>query len=590
MTQAQYSAEQDGALQEWSLRPLALSLLLALAGLAVYFASHNADGNAVRMAFAAGAFFGPLALAFTLAADRWKSALVFASGVGLVMAGIAWRAASAGDRYVDASFWVAAGVLAITLSLPLFQAGFHKWRWRTDYKTTHFHVWTDAITGAGALAFVGLSWALILVLGELFRVIQIDLLSDLIKEQWFGWAFNGATFGAALGVLRNQLKIIGTLQNVVLLVLSILAVPLAIALVIFLLSVLVSGLDVLWEATRSATPLLLSIAVGCFVLANAVVRDDDENTSASRPLRMAGFVLALGILPLSVMASISMGTRIAQHGLSPERLWAIVAIAVAVAYGVGYFVSAIRGRKDGWRRYLRQSNLHLAVLTCFVAFLLAMPVFNFGAISTSNQLSRLESGVVSVEDFDFAALKFDFGDAGRDALKRLEQDDDPEIASLAAEAQALESRPWRGASTIARRNEIVSNVDLSAFNVEAASAIRAYLRDDISLCREGCRVFLLEQREDGQLVVVFTDRAWGPRYHLLLVPAQGGKALLQRVRGGYIGPADSNLSATAIDLVDSAAAEADETSEPQAEGVVELRPFIGQQVYVDGEPVGNPFK
>ena len=219
-----------------------------------------------------------------------------------------------------------------------------------------------------------------------------------------------------------------------------------------------------------------------------------------------------------------------------------------------------------------------------------MPVFNFGAISTSNQMSRLESGVVSVEDFDFAALKFDFGDAGREDLTRLEQDEDPEIARLAAEAQALESRPWRGAPTSARRNEIVSNVDLSAFNEEAASAIRAYLRDDISLCREGCRVVQLEQREDGQLVAVFTDRAWGPRYHLLLVPAQGEKALLQRVDRGYIGPADSDPAVIAIDLVDSAAAEVDETSETQAEGVVELRPFVGQQVYVDGEPVGDPFK
>ena len=74
------------------------------------------------------------------------------------------------------------------------------------------------------------------------------------------------------------------------------------------------------------------------------------------------------------------------------------------------------------------------------------------------------------------------------------------------------------------------------------------------------------------------------------MPAQGEKALLQRVDRGYIGPADSNPSATAIDLADSAAAEADETSETQAEGVVELRPFVGQQVYVDGEPVGDPFK
>ena len=33
-----------------------------------------------------------------------------------------------------------------------------------------------------------------------------------------------------------------------------------------------------------------------------------------------------------------------------------------------------------------------------------------------------------------------------------------------------------------------------------------------------------------------------------------------------------------------------EANKPTYEGVVELRPFVGQQVYVDGEPVGDPFK
>ena len=36
---------------------------------------------------------------------------------------------------------------------------------------------------------------------------------------------------------------------------------LAVALALFLLAVLVSGIDVLWEATKSATPLLLSVAI-----------------------------------------------------------------------------------------------------------------------------------------------------------------------------------------------------------------------------------------------------------------------------------------------------------------------------------------
>ncbi len=196
-------------------------------------------------------------------------------------------------------------------------------------------------------------------------------------------------------MLRNHLKILGTMQSVVLLVLSILAVPLAGALVIFLLAMLVSGLDTLWEATRSATPILLSCAAGAFILANAIIREDDTETTRSPVMRIAALVLALGILPLTGFAAVSMGTRIAAYGLSPERLWGLVAIAVACAYGLAALVAVIRGRLAGWRDQLRRANLNLAVGVSVLALLLALPILNFGAISASNQLSRLSSGAVT---------------------------------------------------------------------------------------------------------------------------------------------------------------------------------------------------
>ena len=217
---------------DWPLRPWALAALLGLAGLGIHLIGEWGSDSWVpwRAALSAAVAFGALAFAFTLDRDRWKQPLAFAAIVALVMAGIAWRVASAGDHHADEPFWLAAGVVAIALALPLFQAGFHRLRWRTPYRQTHFHVWTDAISAGGAVAFTGLSWLLLILLSTLFSAIEIDLLKDLVNEEWFGWTFSGAAFGAALGVLRNQLNIIGTLQSVVMLVFSIIAVPLAIAL------------------------------------------------------------------------------------------------------------------------------------------------------------------------------------------------------------------------------------------------------------------------------------------------------------------------------------------------------------------------
>lgn len=558
----------EAVLQDWPFRPWLLAALLGLAGLLVYFAAEGGENTPWRMALAAAVVFGPLALAFTLAQDRWKAPAIFAAAVALVMAGIAWRATSAGDRYADEEFWVAAGILAVTLALPLFQAGFHRLRWNTSYKATHFHVWTDAISWAGALAFVGLAWALLALLAELFSVIKIDLLKDLIDETWFGWLYSGAAFGAALGVLRNQLKIIGTLQNVVLLVLSIMAVPLAIALVIFLTAVGASGLDVLWEATKSATPLLLSIAVGCFVLANAVVRDEDEQASNSRVLRLAGFVLALGILPLSVMAAISMGTRIGQHGLSPERLWALVAIAVAVAYGVGYFAAALRGRREGWRDLLRQANLHLAVLTCVIAFVLALPIFNFGAVSASNQLARLHSGKVSAEDFDYAALRWDFGDAGRDALAKLAKSENAEIAKLADDAQKLERRPYYGV-TFREQREITDNSKIDVQDRAVADAVRSFILSESYQCREGCRAVEVGSIDAGPIIALVAKNDVQ-----IVVYDRAKQAIVPHwQKDGGLVPTETYKTKTF-----------------NREGTIELRRFEGRQLYVDGQPAGHPFE
>ena len=564
------SVEHGGAaIEEWRERPWVLAVVLGFAGLIVHFATDEPDLEPWRAAIAAAFSFGPLAAALTLNRDEWRPSIIFSVIVALVMAGIAWRATAAGDHHSDEQFWVAAGVLATLLSVPLFQSGFHKLRWLTSYKETHFHVWTDAITGAGALAFVGLSWALIAILAELFSAIQIDLLKDLIDEEAFGWMFSGVTFGAALGVLRNQLKIIGTLQNVVLLVLSILAVPLAVALVLFLLAVLVSGIDVLWEATKSATPLLLSVAVGCFVLANAVVRDDDGDMGQSRVLRIAGFALTLGILPLSVMAAISMGTRIAQHGLSPERIWALIAIAVAVAYGVAYFTAAIRGRREGWRRFLRLSNLHLAVLVAGLALLLAMPVVNFGAVSASNQLARLASGAVSAEDFDYAALRWDFGEAGREALATLSRSEDAQIAELALAAKNAEDR-----YTYRQRNRpevaAINSAPIEVENEAVRIAARSFLHSQPYRCAADCRVVQVGFQDERPILALLSK---GRDAELLVYDAATNAVSIAFIRHA--------------ELVEERRYEVPEISQ---ESVIELRAFEGQQLFIDGKPASAAFE
>lgn len=554
---------------EWTLRPWILGALLGLSGLLLHFLTDGHERSPGWMALAAFVYFGSIFAAFTLDRDRWIRPLIAAAIAGLVMAGLAWRAVDPQNHLADEEFAFAAGVIATTLALPLFQAGFHRMGFKTPYRDTHFHIWTDAVSGGGALAFVGLSWALIAVLSQLFLLLKIEFLKDLIDQAWFGWAFSGLAFGAALGTLRNQLKVLGTLQSVVLLVLSLLAVPLALALVFFLLAMILSGPDVLWQATRSATPILLTCAFGAFVLTNSILRDEDSAMTRSRIMRVSALILAIGILPLTVFAAISMGTRVAQHGLTPERLWGLVAIGFACAYGLAYVVALVRGRRAAWHGYLRQANLHLAVAGCVLAMVLALPIFDFGSISARNQLARLESGTVTADQFDFAALRWDFGDGGRTALARLAKNGASDVQTKAREALAQKERPWSSSlgmeepdKQAARKANLRMQFDDPALKDKVASKVLS----DRWTCQSPCVALDLGASDKGTRRIVLLE---------------------ERGRTFY----DIDMKADAPDDRTNYAEESGIPGQPvKADSTVEIRPFTGRRIYVDGKPSGDPFE
>lgn len=550
--------------EDWPLRPWVTATLLGLAGLAIHFTSGDEGPPDIKVAWRAAltalCFFGPITFAFAFDRDRWKAPLVFAAVAGAVMAGLAWRAVAGGDDYASPQYGFFAGVIATALALPLFQSGFHRTRFATAYPLVHGFAWSDAITAAGSLAFTGASWLLLLILSELFHLLKIDVLKDLMEQGWFGWTWSGAAFGAALGVLRNESRIIGTLQRVVMVVMSILGVPLAAGLAVFLLAMLVSGPDVLWQATRSATPILLLCAAGAWLLANAIVRDSDAEASGNRALRAAALVLAVAVLPLTVFAAISLGTRIAQHGLSPERLWGLVAIAVATAYGLAWLVAVVRGWRDGvWRDRLRQANLHLAVVICGVALFLALPILDFGAISARQQLGRLESGRVSAKQFDYDALRWDFGAAGRRALARLERSANKQVADFARLAAAQTERTWRGIDDrpFAEPEEI--NVRVQPENAALRARVVDYLRANRWQCGDYCVAIDLGEAADHAREIALVT---GGSYQRVKLPKAGGG-----VRAPEVTPAAAPLT---------------------SKSRVEIRTIERRYVTVDGKPIGAP--
>jgi hypothetical protein len=565
----------------WPLRPWIWAAIMAAATFAFnWLVDISTDLSVGRQV--AATFFIVAALAFTLTAERRRLvwALAFALAAGAVLAFVGWFTASYNKSGEIAEYPFLAGIFALLIAAPLFQTVRDEGAWRFPYQRLHSHVWTDAVIGAASLAFTGVSILLAFLIAELFDLIGIVFFSDLMQRSWFGWTLSGFAFGAALGLLRERDALVATLQKLVLVIFSVLAPVLAFALIGFLLSLPFTGLAPLWKSGVPTTPVLLLAAVGAAGLINAVIGDGKNDGSQSRVLRWSALALSLTILPLAVIAAISMGARIEQYGWTPDRIWGLLAVVVATVYGVAYLVAAARSAKAplDWDDHIRPANIKIALGLCGVALFLALPILDFGAVSAKDQLARLKSGVTKAAEFDWQAMAFDFGPKGREELRRLSNKGNIEQSKSAKAALAADSR-WDVETQVQAEK---TDAFARNFTFEPANrpldedAKRDIIRD--GQCRTPCRVIWLE---GNRLLVVGKTHENSPvdsAIYLWSVSAD---------------PADNKRSAWRRDY--SGRGGRDGTREEQLMelkpgATVEVRPVDMRQVYVDGKPVGQIFE
>jgi hypothetical protein len=423
----------------WPLRPFLLAALGALFGLGFHLLirgrldSYEYTHSAARWGGAAFLMSGGVVFAFALERLRWTWSVAFAAAAGAILGLVTWN--NGIDSWGGGEIWqFYSALLAVAVAVPLFQTIRDSGRLRLSYPQVHYYCWTNLVLGAAALAFVGAVFLLSWLVAALFQLIGLHFLEKLLMKDWFGWVLAGFSLGGAVGLLRDRDRVLGVLQKVATAILSVLALPLAAGLVAFVVALAFTGLAPLWGQTKATTPIVLAAAFAAFVLANATIGTGAEDERRIRPLRWAAAALAAIILPLALVGAVSTGKRIGQYGFTPDRLWAIVCIVVALAAGLSY-VAALLLRRRGWEEAARRVNVALAVGVCGLALFLGLPIVSFGAISTRSQVDRLETGRVAPDKFDWVALRFDFGPSGRRAVERLARTHrDPRVRALAAKA------------------------------------------------------------------------------------------------------------------------------------------------------------
>jgi hypothetical protein len=547
----------------WPARTPVLAALGAVSGLLFHqlTAGGESDSNAALVTFVA--VFGAV-FAFSLERLRWHWSLVFAAAGALIAAFVAWWNGSPGGWGADEGWQFSAALAAVAIAVPQFQVARDEGRLRLVPAAVHAHAWTNIILWGAACAFVGVTMLLTFLLSELFGLIGLGFLRHLLRDGWFAPTLACAAFGGAIGLLRDRDVVTSVLQRVGRTILSVLAPVLAAGLVFFVLALPFTGLDALWEQTKETTPIVLACMFGALILTNAVAGNSAGEEARAPVLRWSAMALAATMVPLAAVAALSTGQRIAQHGFTPDRLWAAVVVAIAAAVAIGYAWALFRGR-FAWPAPLRDTNVRLAAGVCLLALFLALPIVNFGALSARDQVARLKSGRISADKFDWAALRYDFGPAGRRALNRLAASGPYKLFA----AKALQARDrWA-----LREPEAAAPPLPPRVRVDSGAAVQSALMAAVADSRR-CG----SERDRCRLVPI------GPQQAVLVsVPCETCPPVAMLFhrrpdeRWGLIGGGDA---APATDAIDPTLL---------ASGKIELREVTKRQVFIAGKPTGAIF-
>lgn len=478
----------------------ALALVLAFVPLIVI----EGAGNLCTVTLWSWAFGAAVLLAGLGAYDRWRLWLPDlprpAHGNGL----------AASDLPSAGLFLSAVAILFIAHTL--IQAGDSESKPIARYRLYFDTGWKLGVQLALAGLFVGVFWGVLELGASLFELIKLHGPRELIEKPWFAIPASALAAAAALHLTDVRAKLVAGIRMVALALLSWL-LPLATLVIAgFLISILFTGFAPLWQ-TRTAAALLLSAAAVLVILINTAWQTGEGEPMPPFLLRLGGSIAAVALVPLVAIAAYALGLRVGQHGWSEERIVAAAAIVIAACYALGYAVAAFSGSvlRAHWLRGIAPVNVATAFVTILVLIALNSPVADPMRIAVSSQLSRLETGKVAADTFDYSYLRWEGGRFGHEAL-----------VTLAAKPGAVADKARQALAAMAR----VSGERLS--NAEIAAGVTLYPKDQLlppsllhqdwrteqqvytppclSYGRVHCDAFVVDMNGDGRNEYLFV---WG---------------------------------------------------------------------------------
>ena len=343
-----------------------------------------------------------------------------------------------------------------------------------NYPRLFEHAWRNAVVTVQAGVLTGLFWALLTLGAQLFHLIGVEWPKQTIEKAWF--AIPVTTLSIALG-LRTGLRRAAftvTLRNHWL-TLTVWLLPIASLIGVAFVLTSLAGVGKLFERGLSAF-FLLWFAAFWIKFFNSAFQDGQDQPPLHRILRRVLPFASLALLAVVGLAAWALALRIRQYGLTPDRIWGVLAVAVALAYGVGYALSLRMKNDTRWMSGIAPANIVASLIMGAGIALLLSPLLDVNRLATASQMTRLQAGLVQPDDFDVRALAQQER-AGHDALVGLknQRGTDGKPSKLALRAEDVLNNDYR--YRIAEQDESGELVTALAERIDSYPADKALPRE-----------------------------------------------------------------------------------------------------------------
>ena len=396
---------------------------------------------------------------------------------------------------------------------------------------TYFEIaWKLGIQLLFSLLFVAVLVLVLWLGGQLFLLIKLNFLKELLSQAWFVIPVLCFAFSFAIHITDVRPSIVRGIRTLLLVLLSWL-MPIAAVLVAgFLLTLPFIGFERLW-ATRHAASVLLGMAGLLVVLINAAFQNGQAGLGVARGIRF-GTRLSCLLLPWLVgIAIYALTLRVMAHGWTAERIIAGACLLVASCYAVGYAWAA--SKYGDWLNWIANVNVGTAFITLLVLLALFTPLMDPARLSVASQMARLNSGKVSADKFDFEYLRFQGARYGQAALQELTvRNAGPDAAVIRARATAMLMRENRFDETGAL-SDVAINLTVRPAGVTLP---QSFLQQDWSQAGPGWRLPACLKRAGQQCDAYAMDFDGDGRQEVLLIsndPRASSVLLAEKEEGGW---------------------------------------------------------